>query len=186
MTLRPEQERALAYARRRGTEAPLAEIRARVAATFAELDALLAGIAAERARRAPASGWCVQEVADHLVESDRPGVEQLRALLAGVSPAAPIAASLQSPAPLERDWDALRAELCGIHEAMLSALDGAHDGVPQEARAPVQMVVKCADADGTLRAVQWVERFDWKAFAILVHAHNREHIAQLQRILAST
>ena len=47
------------------------------------------------------------------------------------------------------------------------------------------MVVKCADPDGSLRPVHWLERFDWKAFAILLHAHNREHMAQIQRTLAA-
>ena len=57
-----------------------------------------------------------------------------------------------------------------------------------EAKAPtataaVRMVVKCATPDGTLQAVSWDHRFDWKAYAILLHAHNREHIAQVHRIL---
>jgi hypothetical protein len=185
-TLRPEQERALAYARRRGSEASLADIRGRVAATFAELDALLATVDAERARRAPPSGWCVQEVADHLLVSDRPAVEQLGELLAGRSPAAAIPASLQSAAPLTADWASLRGELAGVHAVLVALLDETRDDVPLAASAPVQMVVKCADEDGTLHPVQWLERFDWKAFAILLHAHNREHIAQVQRILAST
>ena len=47
------------------------------------------------------------------------------------------------------------------------------------------MVVKCAGSDGTLAPVSWVERFDWKAYSILLHAHNREHIAQVQRILSA-
>ena len=39
--------------------------------------------------------------------------------------------------------------------------------------------------DGTLAPVSWVERFDWKSYSILLHAHNREHIAQVQRILSA-
>jgi len=45
------------------------------------------------------------------------------------------------------------------------------------------MVVKCARPDGALEPVSWLERFDWKAFSVLLHAHNREHIAQVERIL---
>jgi predicted DNA-binding protein (MmcQ/YjbR family) len=33
--------------------------------------------------------------------------------------------------------------------------------------------------------VRWIERLDWKIFAVVVHAHNREHIAQIERTLAA-
>ena len=84
MTLRPEQERALAYARRRGTEAPLADLRRRVAETFAALDARLASIPAAHAHIRPApAAWSVHEVVDHLIVSHRPAMDLLRTLLAG-------------------------------------------------------------------------------------------------------
>jgi hypothetical protein len=186
MTLRPEQQRALDYVRRRGTEAQVASIRERVTGTYAAFDALVEPIPAAVARQhRSSSGWSIQEVVDHLVESDRPAIEQLAALLAGRSVGEPIAASLQSAAPLLRDWNHLRAELRAIHRDIEALLAAASDDDPTTATAPVQMVVKCAAPDGTLEPVSWVERFDWKAFAILLHAHNREHIAQVQRILAA-
>ena len=70
-----------------------------------------------------------------------------------------------------------------VHTMVLDVLGRANDSTPQTAVAAVQMVVKCAASDGTLRPVSWVHFFDWKAFAILLHAHNREHIAQVHRIL---
>ena len=186
MALRPEQQRALDYARRRGSEAPVAAIRERVTATYAALDALVGTIPASVAREhRSTSAWSIQEVVDHLVESDRPAVDQLAALLAGQSLDEPIPASLQSAAPLARDWNDLRAQLRGIHHDIEALLAAAGDDDPTSARAPVQMVVKCAGPDGSLEPVAWLERFDWKAFAILLHAHNREHIAQVQRILAA-
>lgn len=186
MTLRPEQARALAYARRRGSDAPLAEVRSRVAATCEALDALLDTIAADAARRRTrASGWSIHEVADHLLVSDTPAVAQLRDLLAGRDVAEPIPASLQSPDPFAADWPALRDALRAVHRELVALLDGAGDSTAAAATAPVQMVVQCAEPDGTLRPVQWIERFDWKAFAILLHAHNREHIAQVERIRAA-
>lgn len=186
MTLRPEQQRALDYARRRGTEAALDAIRERVAGTYALLDELIETIPAEVAReRRSTSAWSIQEVVDHLVESDRPAVEQLAELLAGRTVDEAISASLQSAAPLAKDWSSLRAELRGIHRDLAALLAAASGDEPTTATAPVQMVVKCARPDGSLEPISWLERFDWKAFAILLHAHNREHIAQIHRILAA-
>jgi hypothetical protein len=182
--LHPEQLRALAYARKRGTMAPLAAIRARVAGTYAELEALVEGLAPEVARaHRPTSAWSVQEVVDHLVESERPAARQLASLLAGEEVEQPIPASLQSADPLGLDWGTLVHDFRTVHENLLDLLAGASDDVPLTATAPVEMVVKCEDADGVLRPVTWIERFDWKAFSILLHAHNREHIGQVHRIL---
>jgi len=187
MSFRAEQKRALDYARRRGTDAPVEAIRERVAATFATLDALVETIAPAVARdHRSTSAWSIHEVVDHLVESDRPAVEQLAQLLAGQSVEKAIPASLQSAAPLAKDWNDLRAQLRGVHSDLLAVIAVATGDEPTVATASVQMVVKCAAADGTLEPVAWLERFDWKAFAILLHAHNREHIAQIQRILAAT
>ena len=186
MTIRPEQRRALDYVRRRGTEASLGAIRERVAATYDTLDALVETISAEVAREhRGTSAWSIQEVVDHLVESDRPAIEQLAQLLAGHDVSEPIPASLQSAAPLAKDWSELCAQLRGIHRDLVGMLTAATGDEPTNATAPVQMVVKCARPDGSLEPVSWVECFDWKAFAILLHAHNREHIAQIQRILAA-
>ncbi len=183
MSLLPEQIRAMAYVRKRGT-APVESIRERVTATYAEFEALVAGIAALAALESVSpTQWCVQEVVDHLVESDRPAIEQLRQLLSGQSSTEPIPASLQSPHPRDLDWDDLRRQFRAVHEDILALLGNATDDIPLTATAAVQMVVKCADAEGNLRPVSWVEPFDWKAFAILLHAHNREHIAQVHRIL---
>lgn len=182
--LLPEQQKALAYARTRGTEAPLDSIQAKIARTYSELRALVEAVPAEVAReRRSTSGWSVQEVVDHLVESDRLAVDQLGLLLAGESVDTAIPASLQSPRPLDRDWTALQQELRAVHQGILDRLAKATDDLPLTATAPVQMVVKCAGPDGALEPVSWLERFDWKAYSILLYAHNREHIAQIERIL---
>lgn len=184
ITLLPEQLRALAYARKRGTESPVHAIRTRVTGTYAEFEALVAPIPPEVAREhRSTSAWSVQEVVDHLIESERPAARQLAQLLAGREVAEPIPASLQSADPLALDWQVLVQRFRTVHENIRDLLVGATEEVPLTATAPVQMVVNCARPDGTLQPVSWVERFDWKAFAILLHAHNREHIAQVQRIL---
>lgn len=186
MTLLPEQMRAMAYARKRGTDASLQEIRARVAGTFADFEALVSGIATEVAREhRSASAWSIQEVVDHLVESDRLAVPQLGALLAGKDVDAPIPASLQSANPMALEWKALLHQFRAVHQNLLDVLLAATDATPLTAKAPIQMVVKCANPDGTLTPVTWIERFDWKAYSILLHAHNREHLSQVSRILGA-
>ena len=182
--LAPEQKRALVYARKRGTLAPFSDIQARVAGTYAEIEGLVASIPAATAREhRPTSLWSIQEVVDHLVESDRPVAHQLQRLLAGNDVADPIPASLQSADPLGADWHELIQRFRTVHENVLDVLATARDTTPLSATAAVQMVVKCAGPDCTLAPVSWVERFDWKAYSILLHAHNREHIAQIHRIL---
>ncbi|HVR95802.1 MAG TPA: DinB family protein [Thermoanaerobaculia bacterium] len=185
MSLFPEQQRALEYVRRRGTEAPIDAIRSRVAATYSEIEAIAEGVPAETAQHRPApSSWSVYEVVDHLVESDRPAIDQLAELLAGRSVEAHIPAGLQSPQPFNTEWPVLLERFREVHRQILALLDSATNGVPLTGTAPVEMVVKCAGPDGALQPVHWIERFDWKAYALLLHAHNREHIGQLQRIVA--
>jgi hypothetical protein len=99
--LRPEQEAALRYAREKGTEAPVASIRERMARTFAQLEALLAALPEGAVRRRPAPGrWSVQEIVDHLIESHRPAVDQFLDLLR--------AHTLEHQAQIERTLPSLR------------------------------------------------------------------------------
>lgn len=186
MTLRPEQEAALRYAREKGTNAPVADIRARTAATFSKIETLLASLPEEVVRVRPAPDrWCVQEIVDHLLESHRPAVDDLRALLRGERPAGPIPASLLSADPLGQPWPGLLRRFGEVLRDLLAVLDTASDDTPLEARAPVVMVVKVREPDGRTVPVQWVEDFDWKAFAILLRAHTLEHIGQIERTLAA-
>lgn len=186
MQLLPEQVQALDYARRRGTQAPVDTIRAKVSATFRELEALLDSVPEELAARAPApSSWSVHEVVDHLVESHRRAVEELAGLVSGRSPeSGPIPAGLVSEAPFAKSWPAVVGELRAIHRRFESVLAGATDETPLTARAPIAMVVKCSTASGEARPVHWVEEFDWKAHAILFRVHSLEHVQQIRRILA--
>ena len=184
--LRPEQVRALDYLRRKGTESTFDEIRGRVAATFERFAELIDGLDAETARRSPRAGaWSAQEVVDHLLVTDRRSLEQLRELLAGRSVDDVIPASLQSVEPLATDWDSLRAEFRALHAEILATLDTATDDLSlAPASAPVVMVVQCAEPDGRLVPVHWGQRFDPKAYALILHAHSRQHIGQIERTLA--
>lgn len=185
--LRSEQEAALAYARRRGTEAPVAAIAERLRRTFGELDALLDSVPEALAARSPAPGsWSVREVVDHLVVTHRWAAAQLRELVAGRVPAeGAIPASLQSEAPEATPWLELADALERVHADFLHAVEATPDATPLDARAPVVMMVKCARPDGSLEPVRWVESFDWKAFAILFRMHAHEHLGQIRRVLAA-
>lgn len=186
MNLTPEQTRAAEYLRRAGTQAPVADIRRKVAETFRELDALVAAIPEEVVRVRPRPGrWCVQEVVDHLIVSHRPAGDELAALLRGEVPTdGPIPASLQSPDAMEKDWPGLLRELSEVHGRMASLVADAPEDTSLETRAPVAMVVKARGEDGEIRPVQWTEELDWKAFTMAFRAHALEHVAQMRAILA--
>jgi len=186
--MRPEQERALEYIRRKGTEGPLPELRERIAKTLGDLEALLDGIGADEARRKPAlDRWCVQEIVDHLVESHRPAVGEIRALLRGERPiGGPIPASLLSADPMSRSWPDLVRQLKEVHADFLAALATASGDSPGEARAPVVLVIKAQEPDCQVVPVEWIGELDWKAYAATLRVHTLEHQGQIERTLAAT
>lgn len=172
----PEQTRAVEYLRRKGTEAPVADVRSKVADAFRELDELVAGIPEEVVRTRPRPGrWCVQEVVDHLIESHRPAGDELAGLLQGRAPAGdPIPAHLQSPDAMEKDWPALVREMSAVHRRFAALVAGAAEDTPLNAKAPLVMVI-----DGR----EWIEDLDWKAYAMAFRAHALGHANQIRKVL---
>jgi len=86
---RPEQAAAVAYLKRKGTEASAARLQAGLKATFRQFEQALDRVPeAVRSRRLSTSAWSIHEIGDHLVESHRPAVMELRDLCAGISEAA--------------------------------------------------------------------------------------------------
>src|SRR3989337_3008169 len=106
VTMNPEQIKAIEYLRDNGSRLAASQVHERVAAGFAVLESFLDGITEAEARvRALPGEWSIQEVADHLVETHRPSLEELRDLLAGRGPPGePIPAGLQTSDPLARPW----------------------------------------------------------------------------------
>lgn len=184
MTMPAEHARAKAYLLEKGTRAPVAQIRDRVADAFAALEALLDGVTEGQARRAPGGGeWSVHEILDHLVETHSRALEEMRALLENRhSPVSPIPAGLQSADPAARRWDDLRGELRRLHAEVLDVLAKAPDRLT-EVRAPIVMVINTRQADGTVKAAQWVEECDWKACAIIFRLHELDHLGQARKTL---
>ncbi|HET7876041.1 MAG TPA: DinB family protein [Methylomirabilota bacterium] len=185
MTLRAEQVKAREYLHQKGSVLRPAQIRERVAGAFAALEEFLQGVSEEEARARPWPGeWTVQEIVDHLVETHRPSIAELRELLEGRRPSGgPIPASLQSKEPTGRPWEDLLSELKGLHAETLSVLDGASDAHPLDAKAPVVLVINTTEPDGRRTALHWVEELDWKAYAIIFRLHTLDHLSQAKKTL---
>ena len=181
------QERARAYFQSKGALAP-SVIREQIVAAFGALDIVLASVPPERVARRPSPDeWSVGEVVDHLVETYRPGVDELRCLLAGQRPpGAPIPAALQSKAPLLRPWSWLLDELRRAHRDVVDLIAGVPADFETDARGPLVMVVNLTGADGTVRPLHWVEEIDWKAYAIASwRLHAIDHMKQVRKTLAA-
>ena len=120
---------------------------------------------------------------DHLVETHRPSLEELRDLLAGRRPPGePIPAGLQSRDPLARPWPGLLGELKRLQTEVVDALGAAPDRLTG-ARAPVVMVINVKEADGSETPLHWIEELDWKAYAIVFRLHVLDHLNQARKVL---
>jgi hypothetical protein len=183
---RPERAATLDYLRRKGTEAPTSKRVSGLRSTFQRVEQAIARVPeALRAERPAATAWSVHEIVDHLVESHRPAVAELRALCAGVSSTGPpIPARLTSPHALERPWAELIDELKGVHAEIVDLVMGAGEGTSLAARAPFIMVVRVPGQEGP-EVLEWVELLDWKAYAQALRVHTHEHAAQVERTVSA-
>ena len=176
--MHPEQQRALDYLSRKGTQAPIDKLREQLRDAFSQIEIAFDDVAPQQREIAPAPGkWSPHEILDHLVLSHGPAIPQFASLLAGTSPD-----GVAIPADLHRDerpsWDELRAQLGDIHRELLRLAESASDDTSLEPKAAVEIVTK---VDG--EALHWIERFDWKAFVQTIRVHTVEHAHQLQRAL---
>jgi hypothetical protein len=179
------RRKALDYLRNRGTLVPAPVLHERIGAAFQALESLLDSVPPALVRAHPLPGeWSIQEVIDHLVETHRPGVDELRCLLAGQRPPGdPVPASLQSKAPRLRPWPWLRAELRRVHGDILAALEAVPADFETEARAPLVMVINVPREGGGVVPLHWVEELDWKAYAIVWRLHVIDHLNQVKKVL---
>ncbi len=180
-------EKAREYFRTKATPLSAPEIRARIAEPLRALEALVAPLTAAEAARVTIPGeWTIHEIVDHLVETFRPGLDELWCLLAGRRPPGePIPAALQSKAPLLRPWPWLLDELRRAHE-VVKTLDAVPPEFTTAARAPLVMVVNVKDAQGKTTPHTWVEDLDWKAYTIVSwRLHTIDHMNQARKVLAA-
>jgi hypothetical protein len=181
-------EKAREYFRTKSAQAPVAVLRERIAEPLRAVEELLAPLSAAQAARATLPGeWTIQEIVDHLVETYRPGLDELWCLLAGRRPPGePIPASLQSKAPLLRPWPWLLDELTRVHAEVLRTLAAVPPDFRTAATAPLVMVVNVKDAQGTTTPLAWVEDLDWKSYAIVSwRLHAIDHLNQARKVLAA-
>jgi DinB superfamily len=184
MTLRPEQVKAKEYLNQQGSRRTAPQLRERVAAAFTAIEEFLDGVSgSEAGTRGVPGEWTIQEVVDHLVETHRPSVVELRELLAGRRPAdGPIPASLQSPDPMSRSWPDLVDALKRVQAETVEVLAAAPDQ-PTDARAEVVMVINVKRPDGSEEPLHWIEELDWKAYAIVFRLHVLDHLNQAKKVL---
>jgi len=184
MTLRPEQVKAKEYLDQQGSRRSATQIRERVQASFTTIEEFLDGVSESEARTRSLPGeWTIHEVVDHLVETHKPSVVELRELLAGRNPAdGPIPASLQSPDPMARRWPELRDALKRVQAEAVEVLEAAPDS-PTDARAAVVMVINVKREDGSVEPLHWIEELDWKAYAIIFRLHVLDHLNQAKKVL---
>ena len=187
MSLRPEQITARQYLDQKGSRLTAAQLRDRVGSAFAAIEEALDSVEAQAARgRAIPGEWSVQEVVDHLVETHRPSIAELRDLLSGRRPEGPpIPAGLQSADPMAPDWATLVGELKALQGEALGLLGAVPDGYATDARAPLVMVINVKEPDGSETPLHWIEELDWKAYAVVFRVHEIEHLNQAKRAIQS-
>ena len=182
------KEKAREYLRTKGTQLPVPLIRERIAEAFRAFDEFLASLSAEQAARATIPGeWAIHEIVDHLVETYRPGLDELWCLLAGRRPPGePIPAGLQSKAPLLRPWPWLLDDLQRVHAEVLKTIDAVPDDFRTDAKAPLVMVINVKDPQEKTTPLTWVEDLDWKSYAVVSwRLHAIDHLNQARKVLAA-
>lgn len=181
------RQKAGEYLKTRGTLATPAAIHERVGAAFAALGDFLDAVSpAVVTRRTRPGEWTLQEIVDHLLETHRPGLDELRCLLAGQRPPGPaIPAGLQSKAPMLRPWPWLCTELARAHRDILETLANVPADFESDARAPLVMVINVPSPDGGFTPEHWIEELDWKAYAAVWRVHVLDHLGQAKKVLAA-
>ncbi|PYM67183.1 MAG: hypothetical protein DME11_04385 [Candidatus Rokuibacteriota bacterium] len=181
-------ERAREYFRTKSSEAPVPVLCERIAEAFRSVEDLMTPLPAAQAACATIPGeWTIHEIVDHLVETYRPGLDELWCLLAGRRPpGGPIPANLQSKAPLLRPWPWLLDELRRLHAETLRTLAAVPADYTTAARAPLVMVVNVKDAEGKTTPLEWIEDLDWKSYTIVSwRLHAIDHVNQARKVLAA-
>jgi hypothetical protein len=185
VTLRAEQLKAREYLHQKGTLLGAAQILERVGAAFAATESFLEAVGEEAARARPLPGeWTILEVVDHLVETHRPSLDELRDLLDDRRPAGgPIPASLQSADPMAHPFADRLRDLKAVHTEVLAVLLAAPDRMTG-ARAPIIMVINVKEPDGREAPLHWTEDLDWKAYAVTAfRLHEIDHLNQVKKTL---
>ncbi len=189
------QARMQEYLRTRAAALGPAEIRARVHAAAAELEAALAGIVEMDSRRHPLAGeWSLAQVVDHVAQTTVRSAEELRHLLAGRRPPAPpVYEALTSGAAARAPWVEL---LEGLHasNAEFDAVLGSapsRDAPPPAGSPPTARAILVVNGpiargpDGPEAAEIFVADLTWKECALVQRLHLLDHRTQVRRLRAA-
>jgi hypothetical protein len=86
---------------------------------------------------------------------------------------------------MARPWPELVGDLKRVHADFLAALDSAPGDDPGTVKAPVLMVLKVQEPDGSTVPIEWTQDFDWKAQVAIFRVHTLEHKGQIERTLGA-
>ena len=187
--LSPQQTRMLDYLRSRAVALGPSEVRARIRAAAAELDAQLAAVDEATARAYPRGGdWSIAQVVDHLAQTQIRAADELRHLLAGRRPPAPpVYDALTSGAATWAPWAELVEGLRSANAELDAVLAGI--GVPSPSagavRARTILVANRPEPDGTVRAETFAAELDWKEYALVQRLHLLDHRTQVRGLRAA-
>jgi len=187
--LSPQQARMLDYLRSRAVALGPSEVRARIRAAAAELDAQLAAIDEASARAYPRGGdWSIAQVVDHVAQTQIRAADELRHLLAGRRPPAPpVYDALTSGAATWAPWPELVEGLRSANAELDAVLAGIR--VPSPSASAVHartiLVANAPEPDGTVRAETFAAELDWKEYALVQRLHLLDHRTQVRGLRAA-
>ena len=186
-SLAPESIRMMEYLNTRAGELSVAQIRERIRAAAQELETVVAGVDPSDARRRPVEGkWNIEEVVDHISQTQIRGTEELRHLMAGRRPPLPpVYEALRSGAGQWAPWQMLAEELHTANQAMIELLESASEEVPSPPTVRTVMVTLRAVADGSMCAQIYFAELGFKQYALLQRLHLLDHRTQIKKLRAS-
>jgi DinB superfamily len=185
----PEQARMLEYLRSRAAALGPSEVRARIRAAAAELDAQLAVVDEAAARACPRGGnWSIAQVVDHVAQTQIRAADELRHLLAGRRPPAPpVYDALTSGAAAWAPWPELVEGLRSANAELDAVLAGIGVTPPSAGwvRARTILVANRSEPDGTVRPETFAAELDWNEYALVQRLHLLDHRTQVRGLRAA-
>ncbi len=183
--LSPERRKFMEYLAERAPALTATQIRARVWAAAAELDAALEDVD-ERVSLAPMppGEWNIAQVVDHVAQTTIRVAEELRHLLEGRRPPGPpVYEGLTSGAAHWAPWIDLLDGLRAANAEFDSVLGRAVGSEPvTAATARTILVVNRTLADGRSEPEIFEAELDWKGYAIVQRFHLLDHRTQVRKL----
>jgi hypothetical protein len=177
----PEKDKAIEYLTVRAEAMPAQQIRARMRAAVAELDAVVDGVDQQAARQSVVPGeWTIAQVVDHMAQGTIRVADELRCLMEGRRPpAVPVYEGVVSGAAHRVPFAELLEGMRAANEEVDALLGRAVDADPP-AGATARTILVINRPDGT------PEFFDmeltWKGYAMTQRLHVLDHRSQIRTL----